>query len=245
MRRPSIGVAGALVVALLAVGSARAVDPADACKADKMRRAGLYDLCLLKARSKALKKGIAPNLGRCDAQFAAGWAKAEAKAAGACPTTGDAATLAARVNADVAGVIAALTPTTTTTSTSTTSTTLLQCGTDYPGCGGSCPSGMSCWANITGPPPVTSCACLPADVTPCAATGGPLSSGPHCGGACPTGQVCSTLYVDDTTLSLTCGCMPAGQLPCLSFTAQTCGGGCPAGMACGVDPLHLFPCRCQ
>jgi hypothetical protein len=233
-------VRGLLIGQLLAAGSAHAVDPAADCKADKIRRAGLYDLCLLKAHAKALKKGSALDVSRCDAQFGAGWAKAEAKGAGACPTNGDATTMAAQVNGDVSGVIAALTPT-----TSTTTTTIAFCGgSSYPACGGTCPSGTSCWATVF-LPPSGNCACLPVDATPCEDTGGSISSGPLCGGTCPSGKVCSTLYVDDTTLSFTCGCIPAGSTPCLSVGAPACGGSCPTGTSCGVDPLGLFACRCQ
>ena len=223
----------------LSSGMARAVDPAIACKADKMRRAGLYDLCLLKVNARALKAGTAVDTAKCDAAFAAAWARVETRGEGACPTNGDASTIGAQVRGDVTGIITALTPT-----TSTTTTTLATCGIDYPGCGGACPAGLSCWATVS-PPATTSCTCLPSDPTPCEDTGGPLTSGPHCGGACPSGQVCSTLYVDDTTLSFSCGCMPEGQRPCLSFAAATCGGACPTAMTCGTDPLGLFLCRCQ
>ena len=158
---------GLIAGLLLAAGVAHGADPATVCKADKMRRAGLYDACLLKARAKALRAGTMPDVGRCDAKFAAAWAKAEAKGAGACPTNGDATTMAAQVNGDVSGVAAALTPT-----TSTTTTTIALCGgSSYPACGGTCPSGTSCWATAF-LPPSGNCACLPVDATPCEDTGG-------------------------------------------------------------------------
>ncbi len=76
---------GVIAGLLLAAGVAHGADPATVCKTDKMRRAGLYDLCLLKAHAKAVKTGSALDVSRCEAQFGAGWAKAEAKAGGACP----------------------------------------------------------------------------------------------------------------------------------------------------------------
>ena len=75
--------------------------------------------------------------------------------------------------------------------------------------------------------------------------GRPGAAGATCGGACPDGAVCSTLGIDDTTLSATCGCVPAGSTPCISSLQPTCGGTCPSGLGCGADPLGLFSCVCQ
>lgn len=237
------GLAGSLLTVALLAATARAVGPAAACRANKMLRAGVYDLCLLKATARAAKVGGAPDVAKCDAKFAAAWAKVEARGGGACPTSGDAAMIAGQVEADVAAIVAALTPT-----TSTTSTTLpsgLPCGgASFPGCGGSCPAGSSCWANVT-PGPTSACTCLPAVATACASTGGPATGGATCGGACPAGQVCVTLRVDDSTLMATCGCIPAGSTPCISSGQPACGGSCPTGLGCAADPLGLFSCVCQ
>jgi len=70
-----------------------------------MKVAGKYVFCRMKAEAKAIKKGTAPNFAKCDAKFAAKWAKIEAKAAGACATTGDADNVAAIAIAD-AGLMA-------------------------------------------------------------------------------------------------------------------------------------------
>jgi hypothetical protein len=233
-----------IVVATLLVGApAFAADPATICRATKMLRAGLYDLCLLKATAGAARSGGVPDVAKCDLKFLSTWAKTEAKAAGTCPTTGDETTIAGQVQGDVAAIVAALTPT-----SSTTSTTLPSgppCGGGiYPGCGGSCSAGLSCWANVTAGP-TQECSCLPAVATPCASTGGPVTAGATCGGACPAGQVCSTLRIDDSTLVATCGCIPAGSTPCISSSQPTCGGACPGGSTCAADPLGLFSCVCQ
>ncbi|HJW69220.1 MAG TPA: hypothetical protein VJ829_07680 [Candidatus Binatia bacterium] len=98
------------VVALLGA-TALAADPAVTCKTSKMVRAGTYDLCVLKATALALKQGaVAPDLSRCDAKFAAAWAKVEAKAGGLCPTSGDADAIAAQVRNDASAIVAALMP---------------------------------------------------------------------------------------------------------------------------------------
>jgi len=236
--RPALALAVGMQSAC--VVSALAADAAAVCRADKMLRAGIYDLCLLKATARAERRGEAPDLAKCAERFALAWARAEARAGGACPTTGDATAMAGQVQADVAVIVAALTPT---SSTTTTSTTLpAPCGgAVFPGCGGSCPAGFSCWANV-GPGPTQECVCRPAVSTPCADTAGPIIGG-ACGGACPAGQVCSTLWVDEGTFGATCGCIAEGTTACLSFDAPVCGGSCPAGQTC--EDSILFACACQ
>jgi hypothetical protein len=228
----------AVAAGVLALGAAAALaaDPAVTCKTRKMIRSGTYDLCVLKATALALKEGAtAPDLSRCDAQFDRTWARAEMKAGGLCPTSGDASAIAAQVRSDANAIVAALMPPPTPT----------PCGGGiYPGCGGSCAPGLTCWALVSAGPS-QSCACLASVATPCADTGGSVFAGPTCGGACPDGGVCSTLRIDDSTLSATCGCVPAGSTPCISSAQPTCGGACPQGLACGADPLGLFSCVCQ
>jgi hypothetical protein len=238
---------GAVVIGTTALAG----DPAITCKATKMARAGAYNSCLLKTAAKALRYGGTPDSAKCDTKFAAAWTKAEANAGGACPTTGDATAIGNQVQADVAAIIAALMPTTTTTTTATTTTTgtTIPCGgATYPGCGGSCPPGLSCWANTSGatPPLTFACLCLDAVATPCADTGGSVAAGASCGGACPAGEVCSVLYVDEGTLQDTCGCIAEGSTACLTFGtagSATCDGACPSGMSCGEDPF--FACACH
>lgn len=225
-------------IVMLAV-PAVAADPAVVCKTTKMIRAGTYDLCLLKEAARAMKRGEAPDTAKCDAKFAAAWARAEAKAGGTCPTVGDASAVGGQVNADVASIIFALTPPTTTTTLPPPGT----CGT-WPGCGGSCPAGETCWATIMlDSSLVQSCTCLPATATPCTATGGNTVGTATCGGACPAGEVCSTLEIAESPFDATCGCIPAGSIPCVNSGAPACGGACPTGLACAPD--FLFPCTCQ
>jgi len=68
---------------------ALAVTPADKCLGDKLKRAGLFDLCRLKASARALKDGLPPAHDTCDAKLIDKWQAAEARAGGQCPTNGD------------------------------------------------------------------------------------------------------------------------------------------------------------
>src|SRR6516225_3458246 len=143
----------AVAVGVLVLGAAAALaaDPAVSCKTSKMIRAGTYNLCVLKATALALKEGAtAPDLSRCDAKFDRAWATIEAKAGGLCPTSGDASAIAAQVRSDASAIVAALMP----------SIAPTPCGNGiYPGCGGACAAGLTCWALVSAGP-TQSCACL-------------------------------------------------------------------------------------
>lgn len=227
----------AAMCAILCVGIAAGADPANMCRSAKLLRAGTYDLCLVKTIARAERRGDAPDFTTCNEKLAAAWAKAEAKAGRACPTIGDLAAVRTHVRRSVDALSVLLNTTTTTTLPT------LCGGAAHPACGGSCPAGHSCWAEAMALP--TSCVCLLAVSTPCGDTGGMVIGAFTCGGACPAGEVCSTLYVDDVTLSASCGCVPAGSTPCLGSGQPACGGSCPAGLACASDPNGLFQCKCQ
>jgi hypothetical protein len=72
-------------------GAAHAADPALTCETAKLKEAAKYGACLLGADAKAAKAGAAPDATKCDAKFTPTWFKIEGKAAGACPSDGDAA----------------------------------------------------------------------------------------------------------------------------------------------------------
>jgi len=87
----------AVVVAIgtVLVGvNAYAVLPAAKCEAAKLKIAGKYSLCRLKAQAKTVKLGpgaeTSGDFGNCDATFADKWSAAEAKGGASCPTSGDA-----------------------------------------------------------------------------------------------------------------------------------------------------------
>ncbi len=98
---------GAVALACLTASatSAAALSDEDKCAVQKMKVAGKYVFCRMKAEAKAIKKGTAPDFAKCDTKFAAKWATIEAKAAGACTTPGDAANVASIAIAD-AGLMA-------------------------------------------------------------------------------------------------------------------------------------------
>ena len=73
-----------------ALGSAGATDDAAVlCAAAKLKAAGKMCACIHKTQAIATQKGAAPSLSNCEFRFDRVYAKAEAKAGGACPTVGD------------------------------------------------------------------------------------------------------------------------------------------------------------
>ncbi len=74
------------------------------CEAGKLKEAAKYSGCLLKAQSKAKKKGGTPDYSKCDTKLAGKWAKLEDKADGNCPSTGDLDSIKTEIN-EQAGII--------------------------------------------------------------------------------------------------------------------------------------------
>jgi len=237
---PRRSIAPTLLALLIFVPQTQAADPVAVCTATKLRRAGEFQLCVLMDAARILRGGES-QLARCETKFAASWAKAEAKAAGACRTNGDEAALRAQLAAQAAAVFVALNPAPPTTTTTMPPSGPPCGGSVWPGCGGSCPAGSSCWATITAGP-TQACTCLPEVATPCEDSGGNTLSGPTCGGACSAGSVCTTLAIDESPFNATCGCVPIGSTPCINSSSPACGGSCPSGLSCGAD--ILFPCLC-
>ena len=95
----------------LAVGSSTsvwAVDPAIKCEADKLKAAGKYSDCRLKAESIGVKKQLPPDFEKCDLKYDKKWAKAEAKEPDACPSLNDANDVRSRIIDDVDTIAALL-----------------------------------------------------------------------------------------------------------------------------------------
>ncbi len=85
---------GAMVVAaglgMLWAGMALAgPTDADKCEADKLKRAGKYAFCRMKAEGKAVKKSEAPDYTKCNDKIVEQFGKAETKWGVECPTLGD------------------------------------------------------------------------------------------------------------------------------------------------------------
>lgn len=94
----------ALAIVLGAAVSAQAQSAAQHCQAAKLKIAGKYALCRLKAESKAVKNGAVADYSRCDSAQAQKWHAAESGAGGACPTDGDQAAVRDRLAADADAV---------------------------------------------------------------------------------------------------------------------------------------------
>jgi hypothetical protein len=90
-------------------GAAAALDPADKCEATKLKAAGKYGFCRLKAESKGVKKGEPPDFTKCDEKYSFKWQQAETVAgAGACPSEGDETAVQAFITQHTDDVAAAL-----------------------------------------------------------------------------------------------------------------------------------------
>ena len=101
-------VTGFALIALWATGAA-ALTPGEKCEADKLKTAGKYDFCRLKADAKAVKTGNAPDYSKCDDKYGLKWGSAESKAGtGVCPSEGDETTVQAFITQHTDDVAAAL-----------------------------------------------------------------------------------------------------------------------------------------
>jgi len=99
----------ALVGVLLLAAGAGAVTPAERCQASKLKTAGKYGFCRLKAESKSVKTGDPANYAKCDEKFSFKWGLAESSAGmGVCPSEGDEAALQAFITQHAGDVAAAL-----------------------------------------------------------------------------------------------------------------------------------------
>jgi len=66
--------------------AAHAGDPAIKCETGKLKTAGQYAQCRLKAESKGVLKGIAPDYSTCESKLSTKWSSTETKAGtGVCP----------------------------------------------------------------------------------------------------------------------------------------------------------------
>ncbi len=100
-----------------ALGAGMASGDAAACVAAKLKAAGKKCACAHKAQATATLKKTVPDFTACDAKLDAAYAKAEAKAGGACPTSGDAEAVCDQVQASFAEVEADIADRDTTTFT--------------------------------------------------------------------------------------------------------------------------------
>jgi hypothetical protein len=85
-------------LALHALGAVAlaAQTPGDACEAAKLVIAAKYATCRIKVDRKVVFGSVA-DYSRCDDRYATKWAAAEARSAGACPSSGDLSTVQAAI----------------------------------------------------------------------------------------------------------------------------------------------------
>jgi len=97
--------AGAVAAAFLLVPAAHAADPAVRCEAGKLKEAGKYGNCRLKADSKGVKKGEAADYTKCVDKFTDKWGKVETKAGPTvCPSEADVGSIDLRITTDAAEI---------------------------------------------------------------------------------------------------------------------------------------------
>src|SRR5262249_8756503 len=100
------------VAVLAAVGlpavSAWGISPAQVCEVAKLKTAGKYGFCRLKAEAKSVKTGTAPDFTKCDDTLADKWGLAETHGDGMCPSSGDQAAIRGFVVQHTDDVTAAL-----------------------------------------------------------------------------------------------------------------------------------------
>lgn len=95
------GLLAALGVLMFA-GAGFAADPADNCRASKLKETGKYALCRMKAEARAVKTGQTADYAKCNSKIVDKFTKAEAKAGpGICPTEGDASDIQAQTSEDM------------------------------------------------------------------------------------------------------------------------------------------------
>jgi Protein of unknown function (DUF1566) len=85
----TVAIAALSTVMPLLTPAAQGVSPAIKCEVAKLKLAGRYGACRLRAEAKAVKKARTPEFMQCDDRLVAKWQEAERKAGGACPTEGD------------------------------------------------------------------------------------------------------------------------------------------------------------
>lgn len=132
----SIATAVTMLTVLLAT-PAVAVTAAERCEARKLKVAGQYIACRLRAESTALKRGVAADYGKCNAKYGSKWTSTEGSANGGCPVSGDLAAvqaMAADTADDLSATISASPPAGCSGDLQTCAAELATCGGDLLAC---------------------------------------------------------------------------------------------------------------
>jgi hypothetical protein len=104
----SVGVV--VTVLISAAWAYGAASPAVTCQVRKLKTAGKYVRCRLRADAKAVRKGEAPDYANCQTRLSKVWAKTESRAGvGVCPTEGDQAGIDARISENAGDIVTLVT----------------------------------------------------------------------------------------------------------------------------------------
>jgi hypothetical protein len=103
-----LSICAALAALLFTAANAAALSPADKCESGKLKEAGKYGFCRLKAEARAVKKGGAPDYSKCDANFDLKWSAIENDGGGECPSNEDEVAVRASVTQHTDVLAAAL-----------------------------------------------------------------------------------------------------------------------------------------
>jgi len=95
------------VCSLAAATTAQATTPLR-CEGGKLKSAGKYDYCRLKALAKSAQTGAAADYSKCNTQFGSKWNSIEEAAGGLCPTNGDESGIQAFISQHTDDLAAAL-----------------------------------------------------------------------------------------------------------------------------------------
>lgn len=85
---------------LLWAGAAVAVTDAERCEAAKLKIAGKYNFCRLKAEAKAVQTGDPADYSKCDSNYGLKWSTVESIGGALCPTNGDQTDVQDQITAD-------------------------------------------------------------------------------------------------------------------------------------------------
>ena len=119
LAKPAIASLVAIALAVTATPAA-AVEDGPKCESSKVKVAGVYARCVLKAEAKGVKKGRPSDIGSCVSDYAKNWNKIEDDLGPACPTEGDEGSVRALLDAQTGLTTFLLAGVTTTSTTSTT-----------------------------------------------------------------------------------------------------------------------------